>query len=319
MSRLLLGVTLSATLSSSVATACEFCLISQGISPLQTLTGGGLRLYQRYSVLDEVYQGSHEAANPGAEERFWTTELSGFYGVNENLLLLATLPVRKTQGDGDVGTDPNGDVDLDTARGGDSGLGDLALLGRYTFLKHHTLTATTLLAVSFGVKLPTGSTAGRDDNGDFLDAHIQLGTGSTDVLLGLSASHAMKRLSVSANMLASITTEGEFGHTDHQFGDSINYDVTTKYRLAPNELGAAPVQWFLSLGVNGEWRGQEREDGLRVADSSGHVVYLTPGIQVIIGAKWILETSFQQAIHHDLGGTQLGEDYKVSGGVTYLF
>ncbi len=310
---------LIAGLPYSVVSACEFCLVSQGISPLQTLNGVGLRVNQRYTLLDEVYQGDREITNPGVSERFWTTELSGFYGVNDRLLLIATLPVRKTEGVGDVSTGADGEIEVDTARGGDGGVGDMALMGRYTIFSLHTLTSTTLLAASAGVKLPTGSTDGRNDAGDFLDAHIQLGTGSTDVLLGMSASHAIKRWNLSANVLAAVATEGEFGQARHQFGDSINYDVTAKFRLWPMAVGAAPVQWFVSLGVNGEWRGHEHEERLRVADSGGHVLYLTPGLQVVIGSKWVLEASFQQAVQHDLDGIQTGETYKISGGITYLF
>ena len=315
--RLVLGFVCATAVSSALG--CEFCLISQGISPLQSLSGAGLRVNERYSVLGSVYQGTDEVTNPGAREEFWTTEISGFYGVSENLLLVLNVPVRSTHGAGDVSTGPEGDVDLDTARGGDDGVGDIAVFGRYTFLRHHALTSTTLVAATLGVKLPSGSTKGRDDNGDVLDAHTQLGTGSTDILMGLSASHAVDRFSLAANVLASITTEGELGATSHQFGDSLNYDVTAKYRVLPTVLNNSSTRWFVSLGLNGEWRGHEQVEGVRVFDSGGHVFYITPGLQAIIGKKWIFETTYQAAIFHDLKGTQLGEDYKVSGSLTYLF
>lgn len=64
--------------------------------------------------------------------------------------------------------------------------------------------------------------------------------------------------------------------------------------------------------------GSNTKQSLRVADSGGHVLYLTPGLQVVIGSKWVLEASFQQAVQHDLDGTQTGETYKISGGITYL-
>ncbi|MBI2799112.1 MAG: hypothetical protein HYX63_02320 [Gammaproteobacteria bacterium] len=312
-----LGLVCATAISS--AFGCDFCLISQGISPLQSLSGAGLRVNERYSVLGSVYQGTDEVTNPNAREEFWTTEISGFYGVSEDFLLMLNVPVRSTHGDGGVSTGAEGNVALDTARGGDDGAGDIAAFGRYTFLRHHALTSTTLVAATLGVKLPSGSTEGRDDNGGFLDAHIQLGTGSTDILMGLSASHAIDRFSLAANVLASITTEGEFGATPHQFGDSLNYDITAKYRVLPTVLNNSSMRWFISLGVNGECRGHEHEEGVLVFDSGGHVLYITPGLQAIIGKKWIFETTYQAAIFHDLNGTQLGEDYKVTGSLTYLF
>ncbi len=149
---------------------------------------------------------------------------------------------------------PAGDADFETDTGGAEGVGDLSVLARYTFFEHHSLAATTLLAASAGLKLPTGDTLGRNDVGNFMDAHTQLGTGSTDVFLGLSASHAVGRLNLSANVLAAVTTEGDAGHVAHQFGDSLNYDLTGKYRLFPEMPGDSPLQCFVSLGVNGEWR-----------------------------------------------------------------
>ena len=112
-------------------------------------------------------------------------------------------------------------------------------LGRYTVYNHHTLDSTTLLARVFGLKLPTGSTRWHHDSqSKYLDSHLQLGTGSTDLLLGVSANHVLGRYSVFlANLLASIAGKGETGHTKHRFGNSLNYDVTGKYRITPTVLG----------------------------------------------------------------------------------
>ena len=182
---------------------------------------------------------------------------------------MATLPIRQTEGIGEVGSGPDGDAEFEAARGGASNLGDLPLLGRYTFFKHHTLATTTLLAFTAGVKLPSGSTDSRGDSGEYLDAHLQAGTGSTDFVVGLAASHALGRFNVSAKVLAAIPGEGEFGATAHQFGESLNYDLAAKYRELPQTPEASSVQCFVSLGVNGEWRAQEEEDGLGVGDSGG--------------------------------------------------
>jgi len=47
-------------------------------------------------------------------------------------------------------------------------------------LKRHTIDTTTTVAGLLGAKFPTGNTDGKTEDGaDFLDAHLQLGTGST--------------------------------------------------------------------------------------------------------------------------------------------
>jgi len=300
--------------------ACDFCLLSQGISPLDTMKGTGIKISERYTVLDQVYQGTSENTNPGAKETHWTTELTGFYGITPEFMVLAVVPYKKgrTSGEPDLTVTP---AVLDTAMAGDaSGIGDIALIGRYTFLKSETPDSTTVMAGVAGIKFATGSTNAKTSDGmNFLDSHLQPGTGSTDYLLGVSYSHSLQRFSLSANLLGTITTEGKFGTTKHQFGNALNYDLTGKYRMAPEEFAPTKPQLFVALGINGEVREREKEDGVTVTDSGGNTIYLSPGLQLVLAPHWVLELSYQHAIYHNLYGTQLGETYKAIGGVTYLF
>jgi hypothetical protein len=300
--------------------ACDFCLLSQGISPLDTMKGTGIKISERYTVLDQVYQGTSEKANPGAKETHWTTELTGFYGITPEFMVLAVLPYKKgkTTGEADLTMTP---PMLDTAMAGDaSGLGDVALLGRYTFLKSETPETTTVMAGVAGIKFSTGKTNAKTSDGmSYLDSHMQPGTGSTDYLLGLSYSHSLERLSFSANLLGTITTEGKFGTTTHEFGNALNYDASGKYRIAPEAFSPMKPQLFAALGINGEVRQREKEGGVAVPDSGGNTVYLSPGLQLVLAPHWIAEVSYQHAVYHKLNGTQLGETYKAITGVTYLF
>jgi hypothetical protein len=281
--------------------------------------GAGLKIAQRYTRLDNVYEGSDKVDNPGVKEEYWATEVSGFYGFSDRWLVLANLPLRKTHGNGELAEGPGGEPEREDTTGGATGVGDLSVLGRYTVFRHHTLDTSTLVAGVLGLKFPTGSTSQHSDQGEYLDSHLQLGTGSTDLLLGVSANRVQGRFSVSANLLASITGEGDTGHTKHRFGNSLNYDVTGKYRIAPTVPGASPNELFLSLGANGEYRKREKLDGDTVPDSGGHTIYLTPGIQYLAGTHWVFETTCQYAVYHDLNETQLGENYRLFASATYLF
>lgn len=309
-------------LLSDLSLACDFCLLSQGISPLETISGsGGIRINQRYTLLNTVYSGTKEvslATNP--KEDFWTTEVTGFYSISEGFMLLAILPIRKNTMDGHLHVHSDGDIEVHPDKGEVSGMGDIAFLGRYTFFKTHTIDTTTAVAALFGVKLPTGRTDGKTSDGaNFLDAHIQLGTGSTDFFLGLSFNHAIQKFSISANILNAIHTEGKAGDKTYQFGNILNYDVTTKYRIYPALFDPEKNQCFLAFGINGELKDKEKEDGITITNSGGHTIYLTPGVQVVMAPHWVVEASYFYAIYHDLYETQTGENYKVSGGVTYLF
>ena len=306
-------------LSINTAFACDFCLLQQGISPLESVKGAGIRLTQRNTVLDSVYQGTHKIDNPGTHEEFWTTDINGFYSLSDDVLVMANIPYRKTQVDGHLHVHDNGVVELHDDKGGDEGLGDITLLSRITLSRQHTLDSTTLFALTGGIKLPTGSTHGRTDDGEYLDAHTQLGTGSYDLLAGPSVNYSKGKYSVSGNALFIISGSGDAGDTKHGFGDAINYDLTSRYRLSPDTIGTSPNSYFASLGLVGELRGKEKEDGNKLADSGGNTVYLTPGIQMNFGPQWSAELSYQQAVYHDLNSTQLGENHKIFGSVMYLF
>ena len=293
--------------------ACDYCLLTQGLSPLQTTTGLGIRIDERYTVLNSMYKGTDKVDNPGNKETHLTTQVTGFYAINPDLTALVVIPyVRKTMKEEDGGVFVEGKA---------TGLGDLALMGRYTFYKRHDLASTTLLAGQAGVKLPTGATDKKDDMGDVMDAHIQPGTGSTDLLLGVNLSHATGRVTLATNLLFFINGEGETGDEKHEFGDMLNYDVTGIYRIYPDTPPGPTVS--LALGIAGEWRAKEKEDGVDIG-INGHVVFLNTGLLFIPGPKWIAELNYRPAIYHDLpvisgGEDQMGEDYKATLSLTHLF
>ena len=323
--------------------ACDYCLISQGASPLDTISGRGLRISGRYTRLNRVYDGSRELANPGASETYYTTEVQGFWTPRPWLTLIGVLPFRVTEVDGhlehqgghqhhDEGEEHEHEHEehdhqavVDPAvrgvadqHGGDGGLGDISLLARARVFQHHTLASTTTVALLAGIKTPSGSTTGRADNGEYLDAHLQLGSGSTDGLFGASFSHARGRWSVSANMLGAWKGQGEAGGHDYDYSNSINYDLTARFRVTPSTLGGGAQQLFLSCGLAGEVRGHEDQAGSRILDSGGHVMFAQPGVQVNLGARWSLEFSAQVPIYHDLIGTQLGDDLKLLGAINVM-
>ena len=284
--------------------------------------GAGIKVSERYTLLDQVYKGTSKQTNPGAKEDHWTTELTGFYSITPEFMMMAVIPYKKGKTSGELMLNPDGTVaGLDTAGAGDaSGIGDVAIMGRYTFLKQENPDTTNVMAGLAGIKFSTGRTnAKTSDGAEFLDSHLQPGTGSTDYLLGLSYSHSLQRFSVSVNLLGTITTEGKFGYTRHEFGNSLNYDVTGKYRVYPDAFSPRTPQVFFALGVNGEARDREKINGDSVVDSGGNTVYLSPGIQLVLAPHWVVELSYQHAVYHNLYGTQLGETYKAVGGVTYLF
>lgn len=297
--------------------SCDYCQLTQGLSPLQSTTGIGLRVDERYVVLDKMYRGTERVDNPGNKETHLVTQFTGFYTVNPDLTVIAFVPyLRRTMKE----LHQHHDEEAELVNGDASGLGDISLMGRYTFFRRHDLDSTTILAGLAGVKLPTGATNARDDRGIYMDAHVQPGTGSTDALLGLNFNHAIDRFTLSSNALFSVANEGKTGNANHQFGNMFAYDVTGLYRIYP----ATPPGPTLSaaLGVAGEWRDKEKIAGVTPDGLDGHVIYLNTGLWFMPHPQWIMELNYRPAVYHDLPARpspQLGEDYKVTLSLTTFF
>ena len=285
---------------------CDFCLAAQGISPLEA-GSSGVRVDLRYLHVGTPYLNGGKIANTDNElETHFTQQYSIFYALAPRFTLAGLIPVAKRHSEvlGDGGS---------PVTGNQFGLADVSLLVRYKPLESHTMTATTMVSVAAGMKLPTGRTNGVDSRGNLLDAHIQLGTGSTDYLAGVSGFLAWERAALIGNLLGAITGKGANGH---RFGDNLNYDVALRYKIYPAEFGGTQI--FATLGFNGEWRGREVQDGIADANSGGNVTYIAPGLQLFITPAISFEASYNYALLHGLHGQQLGEDYRILTGVQFL-
>jgi hypothetical protein len=287
--------------------ACDFCLAAQGISPLE-VGSTGMRIDVRYLSVGTLYQDGSKTINANRElETHLTQQYSFFYAVASTLSMSALVPVPRRHSEQLAGA---GEI----VTGNQFGLGDVDLLARYKPYVGHGMESTYIVSVAAGVKLPTGRTDGRDSQGELLDPHVQLGTGSTDFLLGASGFAAIGRTAFILNLLAGIDRKGANGH---QFGNTLNYDATVRYGVTPDDYDSP--QLFATFSLIGELRGREQQNGLVDDNSGGNVVYVSPGMQLFVTPALTLELSYQQPIIHSLHGQQLGEDYRFVSGIQILF
>ena len=189
-----------------------------------------------------------------------------------------------------------------------SGLGDVRLLGRYQgFLEDHSL------GVQFGVKLPTGGTKQNFNAGAEvgmpLDAGLQLGTGTTDLLLGFYA-------------FGSLTTDwGCFGQVLFQKplaevngfkpADGVNANFGVRYS------GFAAVTPHLQVNV----RAEGRESGVNadIDNSGATLVYLSPGVTFNVSPRFQVYLFGQVPVAQRVNGLQLEPRSSVSVGLHYTF
>ncbi len=212
-------------------------------------------------------------------------------GFTPRLTAFATLPVLAPRSRNEAGRSAQHDA----------ALGDLRLLGRYTFFADdYAPLATRRVAVLGGVKFPTG------DN-DF-------GTPSFDPVLGAVGTWAHDRHEIDLDALYKIGTERH----DFETGDTLRYDLAYRYRLWPRRFGGRLLQVNGLLELNGTWQARSRDEGNRLSDTGGSVLLLSPGFQ-IISVRWIVEASVQIPVHQDLNGSQVKTDVIAVLGVRVPF
>ncbi|MCP3020425.1 transporter [Cupriavidus basilensis] len=210
-----------------------------------------------------------------------------------------------------------------------SGLGDIKLIGTYQgFLP------TRNLGVQLGVKLPTGAyggqnvatgaTVGRSPvffssgpnaaAGQALDASLQPGTGSTDLILG-----AYYYQPVSQNFDAFIN--GQFQAAVMQRLHDFNADyrpgnlltVSTGVRYVANPKVVPQLQFNFT---------HKNADQGALADTistGGSVLYLSPGVTVAVSEHVHMYAFVQKSIYSNLQGYQLFPRWTGNLGVSYAF
>lgn len=226
------------------------------------------------------------------------------YQVKENqFVLVAALPYL--------------DKELKTPSGtfSTSGLGDLQLAALYNIFQRDVGRTTTRGILIGGLKLPTG-----DHNHPGLpDPGLQLGSGAVDYTLGTAWTYIPGRLGFDADLIYTARTEANIQGNDVRFGDSLQYDIALGYRLLPVVYETYPAkQVNLYLELNGIYHHRDVENGMDIADSGGHRLFLSPGIQFIPFANFLIEASTQIPIVEDLHGSQLKTDYAFNFGFRWL-
>jgi len=296
-----------------------------GTIPTTPLPGGawsaGLRAervdFERFSDSELADFAAAGEAHVHSVDRLLNLSLSLAYGVSDDLTLSARLPYVERQNirEGEI---EDGEAEAHD-HGDSSGVGDLSALAQYRFFDTPRIDASLI----GGVKAPTGRTDVKD-GGQKLDTEFQPGTGSWDWLFGASVSAQLNasRVSVHANVLYNLTTEGS---QNTEIGDALFYNLGLVYGLSHQDGHAhqghdhSHLSWDLMLELNGEHRQKNDVDGERDANTGGDVVFLSPGVRLSSSHSWSLFLSAGTPVYDDFNGIQTDVDYRLVGGVGFAF
>jgi hypothetical protein len=199
-----------------------------------------------------------------------------------------------------------GDTEPSFSQG--NGLGDVRVLGRYQgFSDDHSF------GVQFGLKLPTGNTqqtfnAGAQ-SGMPVDAGLQLGTGTTDLLLGC---YAFGDLAPDWDCFGQVLVQKPTAEKNgFKPGDGVNATFGVRYS------GFQGVTPHLQLNV----RAEGRESGVNadVANSGATLAYLSPGLTFNLRPGFQVYAFAQVPLAQRVNGLQLELRSSLSIGIHWSF
>ena len=301
---------------SSHALACSACgcTLSSDWASQGFAASNGWRLDVRYDYFeqDELRSGTDKVSRSSFS--FPADDEVQQYTINRNATFSLDYSPNRDWGfnltlpsfDRPHATIAEGDTEISTSH--DSGIGDLRLVARYSGFDAQR--STGLL---FGIKLPTGHFTDTFDSGpqqgEVVDRGLQLGTGTTDAIIGIYNFGALSQ------------DWGYFGQAlvqqalDSREGFKPGTGVNLNFGLRYTALATFEPQ----LQVNA--RVERREQGVNadVENSGATLVYLSPGITWNPTRRLSLYAFVQAPLYQRVNGLQLEATQFASIGMHYHF
>jgi hypothetical protein len=196
-----------------------------------------------------------------------------------------------------------------------SSLGDIKLIGSYQgLLEMHNL------GLQLGVKLPTGQ-YGTDVRfrsgpaaGSPLDASLQPGTGSTDIIVGAYYYQPISRnFDFFANLQfqRAVKSKQDQPGSDYRPGNSATVSFGVRYDENP--------KWVPQLQMNLLHKSVDQGALADIYSTAGYVAYLSPGLTAKVAGNLHAFGFAQLPVYSDLVGYQLFPRYTFSVGMSYAF
>ncbi|MEP6941121.1 MAG: hypothetical protein ABI846_15245 [Rudaea sp.] len=305
-----------AVLTTQDACACSACgcTLSSDWSSQGLAATGGWRADLRFDFFDQdqlragsdsVSRGATVIPNENEVQQFTLNRnynLALDYSPNRDWGVSIALPWF----DRSHATIAEGDSAVSTSH--DSGIGDLRVLARYTGFDAQRNTG-----IEFGLKLPTGHIDDTFETGPragaIVDRGLQLGTGTTDLLLGV---YHFDGLTADWGYFAQALLQQPLASRDgFRPGTGLNLNAGLRY--------TASTTWVPQLQVNA--RVEKRESGVNadVENSGATLVYLSPGISWNATRRLSAYAFAQLPLLQRVNGLQIEARWTASVGLHYIF
>ncbi len=183
-------------------------------------------------------------------------------------------------------------------------IGDLRVTGRY-----QGLSADHSSGITLGLKLPTGETNDTFNDGSPLDRGLQLGTGTTDLLLG---GYYFGSINRDWDYFAQATIQIALNkHNDFRPGNGLN--ATAGVRYMGFESFIPQLQFNTRI--------EKRESGAEadVDNSGATLIYISPGVTVPINKTVQAFGFIQVPVYQHVNGYQIEPNVLLSTGLRFSF
>jgi hypothetical protein len=186
------------------------------------------------------------------------------------------------------------------------GIGDIRLLARYQIFHR-----SKSFGIQFGLKLPTGEFnqdfATGPQAGNLVDRGLQLGTGTTDAILGLSY---FGRPVSFLGYFAQATVQHALGSRDEFIPSStLNLNIGVRY------LNTSIITPLIQL--NARWDTRERGYYADIENSGDAAFYISPGLSTQVGTNESLFAFVQLPVFQRVNGLQLDPRWLLSIGFRF--
>ena len=325
---------LTAAIFSGTAFACASCgctlnsdFGTQGLS-----TASGWSLDVRFDTLNQnqlrtgtgtisatdAANVTNPATNSPAEvekytnNRYLTATLDYNNGTSWGVSMAAPYIDRShsTLGTGGDGVSPDPSTGYDSSA---SGFGDVRVIGRY-----YGFSESRNFGLLFGLKLPTGNTKQTSVAADgstpvAVDPGLQLGTGTTDAILG---AYYFDNLNQNWDYFVQMQFQSALNSYDmaagaYRPGDSVNLTGGMRYHGFES--------FTPTMQINARYVNADSGTGADTYATGGTLVYFTPGVVIPVSPGTSLYTSLQLPIYQNLNGIQLAPTSIFSVGVRFSF
>ncbi len=212
-----------------------------------------------------------------------------------------------------------GPVGTSYSTSSDNSLGDVRIIGRYT-----GFSAEKTSGIIAGIKLPTGNTGATftagTNAGAALDSGLQIGTGSTDLILGGYTSGSFNKYgwfaqgTVQHAVATDLSTTGTY-----RPGDA--YTLNTGLRYAEFGAKITPMLQLNIIKRQADTGTSVPVDQLNFSTpiSGGTLAYLAPGASMRLGGGTSVYGFVQLPVYQSVNSLQLAPQYTLTLGVRQSF